>query len=344
MGSNSGIEASEAEKAGLRFCGLDLKGVAGRGPVASARSLFMFALALRKCRRLFKKERPEVVIGTGGYAAAPACFAAAISGIPLILHEMNYYPGIVTRVLSRRASAVSTAYSGTADYLSGNARVVLTGVPVREEIAALRDESARGRARAEAVEYFGLMPDRRTLIAFGGSQGARALNQAVSSMIGSLAGRKGVQVLHVTGRREVDDADGTERGEHYLALDYCHRMDLAYAAADLALCRAGAGTLAELKAACVPAVMVPYPYASRGHQKMNAVEFEKEGAARVVLQEGDSAEGAVREALELLETPEELNRMRERMGAMPGANGSEGVSALVEELRTKTDHEQAGGW
>jgi UDP-N-acetylglucosamine--N-acetylmuramyl-(pentapeptide) pyrophosphoryl-undecaprenol N-acetylglucosamine transferase len=343
MGSNSGIEAAEAEKAGLRFVGLELMGVAGRRPLETARSLYMFKTALLRCRKLFKEERPEVIIGTGGYAAAPACFAAAMCGVPLVLHEMNYFPGLVTRSLSRRADIVSTAYSGTAAYLSKRAHVALTGVPVREEIAGLRDKTVHESAREAALAYFGLADGKRTLLVFGGSQGARALNQAVSRMKDYIAAVPGVQVLHVTGSRRPEERESGESGDRggggsYVAWEYCHRMDLAYAAADLALCRAGAGTLAELKAAVVPAVIVPYPYATRGHQEMNAAEFEKQGAAKVVLQEGDSAVNAVREALSLLDSHDELESMRESMRAMPGANGSEGIAALVEELRTRTRH------
>ena len=337
IGSTRGPEGEAAQGAGLQFVGLELSGVAGKNPIAATKAMARFSRATLECRKMFKAQRPDCVIGTGGYASAPACFAAAWTGIPFILHDLNFRPGLVTRVLSRKAAAVSIAFEGTIPLLKKGARAVVTGVPVREEIEELAVDDSRDRARVKALEFFGLKTRRKTMLVFGGSQGAQAINNAAWSALEKRENDPGMQVLHITGkagfdqpRREAAQGRGAE-GIFYRSLPYCDRMDLAYAAADLAVTRAGAGTIAELAAAALPAVLVPYPYAS-AHQEENAREHARGGGAALALQEGDSADGALMEAFRLLEDTERLSGMREALKAGGRHGGTEGIAALVEEL------------
>ncbi len=339
IGSSSGPEGSAAAAAGISFRGEPLAGVHGRSPAAAARSLYLFCIATLSCLSLFRRERPDCVVGTGGYASAPACFAAVLLRVPLVLIEPNLEPGAVVRVLSSRAYAVAVAFPGTASYLRKGARVEAVGVPVRAEIEAAAEDPGRSAARREAADVFGLMLDRRTLLVFGGSQGAGALNEAVWEAVVKGEVPPGVEVLHLTGRAGYDtggraraEASARESGTLYRAFPYTERMDLAYAAADLALCRSGAGTLAELQAARLPAVLVPYPYAAGGHQETNAAGFARDGGAVVVAQREDSAREAVAEALRLVVDRQAVASMRSRMASLRPASGTEGVAALVEEL------------
>jgi UDP-N-acetylglucosamine--N-acetylmuramyl-(pentapeptide) pyrophosphoryl-undecaprenol N-acetylglucosamine transferase len=338
IGSAAGPEGSAAANAGLAFVGLELAGLVGKRPLAMLKALWYFERATVHCGRMFRDNPPDCVFGTGGYAAAPACFASAWKKVPLILHEMNYEPGLVTRLLSGRAGAVSVAFEGTTALLRRGANVVVTGVPVRKDIEALAGGDERERVRAEAMKEWGLEPGRKTLLVFGGSQGARALNQTIWEKLPSASRRRDIQVLHITGNRDFDDPLRAALGEHlegegllYRAIAYCDRMYLAYAVADLALARAGAGTMAELSAASVPAVLVPFPHAG-GHQEMNARELERLGMARVVLQQGDSASRALEESLRLLDDDTAFELMRGRALAYRRASGTEGVIALIEEL------------
>ncbi len=337
IGSFAGPEGDSARAAGLHFEGLELSGLVGKDPVAAVRALGRFSAATVRCRRLFKSERPDCLVGTGGYAAAPATFAAAWMKVPFVAIEPNFQPGLVTRVLSRRAGAVAVAFDGTAALLPHGARVRVTGVPVRREIERLASDDAHDEAKEEALRFFELEQGRPTLLVFGGSQGAQALNDALWSVLESNETRADLQILHLTGKRAHQDPrrsraeSKASRGSVYKALPYCYRMELAYGVADLALTRAGAGTIAELAAAALPAVLVPYPYAS-GHQDLNARELAASGAALVVDQEGDSAERAVREALSLMHDAERLARMRNALRVPGRTLGTEGIAALVEEL------------
>ncbi|MFH1149627.1 MAG: undecaprenyldiphospho-muramoylpentapeptide beta-N-acetylglucosaminyltransferase [Actinomycetota bacterium] len=338
VGSASGPEGDAAKAAGIAFEGISLGGISGKKPLEKMTAAFLFARGTAGRLAWLRRRRPLCVIGTGGYAAAPTCFASVLSRVPLILHEMNTVPGMVTRYLSVRAYAVATAFEKTAGCLSPRARVVTTGVPVRRAITALADEGARSSARAEGLEFFDLSPGGRTLLVSGGSQGAGALNGTVWDAIEAGGLPSDLRVLHITGRSAYGDirrsaAEGVAGGDVYRAVPYLERMELAYAVSDLALSRAGAGTLAELAAAGLPAVLVPYPHAAAGHQDQNAEALQSAGAALVVEQKGESAAGAFVAALSLLDDPEARGRMASSLSSVGLGRGTEGIVALVEELR-----------
>jgi UDP-N-acetylglucosamine--N-acetylmuramyl-(pentapeptide) pyrophosphoryl-undecaprenol N-acetylglucosamine transferase len=339
IGSINGPEGDAAGNAGLNFMGLQLTGLVGKDPLTMLRSLWLFSTATLRCRKYFARSRPDCVVGTGGYAAAPACVAAAWLKIPLVLHEMNLRPGLVTRILSRRAQVVAVAFERTITRLPAGTRVEVTGVPVRREIEELAIEKVREKRRAEAIETFSLESGRKTLLVFGGSQGALALNKATWDALLEISDRTDIQVLHLVGRdgfsseqRRSADRSLAGAGLLYRSMAYCDRMQDAYSLADLVVARAGAGTVAELMATGVPAVLVPYPHATAAHQAENARELESLGAVRVVLQEGESASRALHEALKLLDDDFELQRMHGAFGAMSSAPGAKGIACIVEEL------------
>jgi UDP-N-acetylglucosamine--N-acetylmuramyl-(pentapeptide) pyrophosphoryl-undecaprenol N-acetylglucosamine transferase len=251
---------------------------------------------------------------------------------------MNYRPGIVTRLLSRGASAVAVAYPGTGGFLSRKARVVVTGVPVRPEIRSLEDPDKMEKAKREAVERFNLEGERRNILIFGGSQGSGALNRAVWSTAGEVADRADLRLIHITGKRDYGKAGREElereldgRELSYISIEYLEEMELAYSLADVACCRSGAGTVAELVSAALPAVLVPFPFATDDHQERNALMMAELGAVTVVLQEGDSAEAALREAVRLVDDEEELARMRKACRAAGTRDGARGIAAIMAE-------------
>ncbi len=203
--------------------------------------------------------RPDVVVGFGGYVSVPAYFAARRRGLPLVVHEGNALPGIANKLGARMTSNVATSFPDTplrhASYV---------GLPIRRMISTL-DRPAK---RDEARKTFGLDPDRPTLLVTGGSQGARRLNESVSAAQHALADA-GVQVLHVAGPKGEVTVAPRPQDPEYVVLPYVDRMDLAYAAADLVVCRAGANTVTEVAAVGLPAVFVPLPHGN-GEQDLNA--------------------------------------------------------------------------
>ena len=340
IGSSSGPEEAVALDQRIDFVGIDLSGFSRKRLTERLKALILFTRGTFRCLKLLKRLEISCVVGTGGYAAGPACFAALLRRIPIILNEMNYEPGLVTRLLSRRARAVTLAFEGTAGLLPPGARTVLTGVPVRPEIEALRDGKERARARKDALGEFGIEEGLRTFVVFGGSHGSEAINRAVWDVLPGFAERGGLQVIHLTGKIGFESGRHKELQERladsrliYRAFDYTKRMDLVYSVADLALTRAGGSTIAELTSAGVPSLLVPFPYASGAHQEENAGRLEEFGATRVVKQEGDSADAAVLEALRLIEDAGALQTMRMACADFYRGNAAKGIVALVEELR-----------
>ena len=213
--------------------------------------------AVREALAVLDRVRPDVVVGYGGYVSMPAYLAARRRRLPLVVHEQNAVPGLANRVGSRVAARVAVSFPDTP-----LRRAEYVGLPIRRMISQLD----RAAARAEARAFFGLDPERPTLLVTGGSQGARRLNQAVSGAARALADA-GVQVLHVVGPKGEAAPEPTD--VPYVVLDFVDRMDLAYAAADLVVCRSGASSVTEAAAVGLPAVFVPLPIGN-GEQHQNA--------------------------------------------------------------------------
>lgn len=213
----------------------------------------------------------EVVVGFGGYVSTPAYLAARRRKVPIVVHEQNTRAGLANRLGARWATAVATTFAGTV--LPGAQRI---GMPLRREVATLD----RAASRPAALEHFGLEPQWPTLLVTGGSLGAQRLNDAFRARVAQLS-RAGVQVLHVTGLGKEFPAVPSEAGAPYVVVPYADRMELAYAAADLVVARAGANTVCELTAVGLPAVYVPLPVGN-GEQRLNAAEVVAAGGGLVV--------------------------------------------------------------
>jgi UDP-N-acetylglucosamine--N-acetylmuramyl-(pentapeptide) pyrophosphoryl-undecaprenol N-acetylglucosamine transferase len=227
--------------------------------------------AVNTAAGVLDRTRAQVVVGFGGYVATPAYLAARRRKVPIVVHEANPRPGIANRLGAKFTTHV---FTGHPDAQLRNAKYI--GIPIRREIAELDRLAIGDKARA----HFGLRPDLPVLLVTGGSQGARSLNKAVFGAAEWLWDA-GVQVLHVIGPRNGADAPTTATGVPYVATPYVDRMDLAYAAADFALCRAGAMTCAEMTAVGLPAAYVPLPIGN-GEQRLNAVPIVQRGGGMLV--------------------------------------------------------------
>ena len=237
------------------------------------------AKAVSAAARIIDKTHADVLVGFGGYVSTPCYFAARRRGIPIVVHEANPKAGIANRVGARFTTHVFTGHPDT-EIRHGK----YLGIPIRREIASLDRLAAGDKARA----HFGLRTDLPVLLVTGGSQGARSLNAAVFGAAGWLR-EAGIQVLHIIGPRNGVDAPVTATGVPYVAAPYVDRMDLAYAAADFALCRAGAMTCAELTAVGLPAAYVPLPIGN-GEQRLNALPIVQRGGGMLVADDELSAD------------------------------------------------------
>ncbi|MGH2719122.1 MAG: UDP-N-acetylglucosamine--N-acetylmuramyl-(pentapeptide) pyrophosphoryl-undecaprenol N-acetylglucosamine transferase, partial [Actinomycetota bacterium] len=275
--------------------------------------------------------------GCGGYASIPVAMAAAALRIPLVIQEQNAVPGRANRLAARWAAAVAISFPGSGRFFPGVPTVRLTGNPVRPELAHLD----RAALRPAALERFGLEEGRQTLLIFGGSQGARRINEAAFGAYEAWRADAGLQVLHLVGRRELAAAEQRlaglrKEGDRLLwrPVGFSDRMDLAYAAADLAVCRAGASAIFELAAARLPAIVVPYPYAG-DHQRHNTEALVELEAIVLVYDHECTPEVLQSAVARLLADPKRRVAMSEALGRFAKPDAAEAMARLVREVAAR---------
>jgi UDP-N-acetylglucosamine--N-acetylmuramyl-(pentapeptide) pyrophosphoryl-undecaprenol N-acetylglucosamine transferase len=332
-GTTRGIETRAVPEAGFALDLLPILPLSRRLALETLLAPLAAVNGTVAARRLLRRHRFDAVCGMGGYVTLPVAVAARLAGVPVVLHEQNAVPGIANRLAARVARRIAVGVDAAAEAFPPE-RTVVVGNPVRPELARLD----RAALRDEAVAAFGLDPGRRTLFVFGGSQGARRLNQAVVAATAHWPDPAAVQVLHACGRRdEADvraawaDADPDGRGLLVRIVPFVDRMDLAYAAADLAMTRAGAITMAELTATGTPAVMVPLPHATADHQAANARAVAAAGGAVVVDDAALDGPAVVAAAGPLLADPDRLDAMAAAMRGQAHPAAAEELAALVVE-------------
>jgi UDP-N-acetylglucosamine--N-acetylmuramyl-(pentapeptide) pyrophosphoryl-undecaprenol N-acetylglucosamine transferase len=237
---------------------------------------------------LIKRFKPDIVIGTGGYACGPVLYIASLLGYPTVVHESNSYPGMTTRMLSSRATKLFTAFEATSGWLKRKDNIERAGTPTRDNLGTISHE--------DGLHFFHLEPSKKTVLVFGGSLGAASINQAMESIISDLL-VSGIQVIWQTGntgvRLEKIPAKNFWMGK------FIDNMEYAYAAADVVICRSGATTLAELTRLGKAAILVPYPFAAADHQTFNAQTLADAGAA-IMISDSDLTTRLKTEALSLL--------------------------------------------
>ncbi|MBK5333315.1 MAG: UDP-N-acetylglucosamine--N-acetylmuramyl-(pentapeptide) pyrophosphoryl-undecaprenol N-acetylglucosamine transferase [Ilumatobacteraceae bacterium] len=253
--------------------------------------------------RLIRKLSPEVVVNVGGYASFPATAAAMLSRVPYVVVSYDRRPGLVSKLMARRAAACAVAFEG-----STLPRAEPTGAPVRQEVLNID----RARDRDGARSQLDLPLDRFVFAVFGGSLGARRLNEVVAETVERLADRRDLVIYHVVGERNMPDAAPARDGSHgimYRVLGYEDRMPLVYAAADLMMTRAGAATIAELATVGMPAIIVPWPGAAENHQVDNARELSDQHGAVLIEERDLTADRLIAELAQLITDPAELAAM-----------------------------------
>ncbi|MER7445808.1 UDP-N-acetylglucosamine--N-acetylmuramyl-(pentapeptide) pyrophosphoryl-undecaprenol N-acetylglucosamine transferase [Microbacterium sp. NPDC097977] len=275
-----------------------------------------FRRAIAQVRDHIRAHDVDVVVGFGGYAAAPAYVAARREGVPFVVHEANAKPGLANVLGARGAAATGVAFGGTR--LRGSEVV---GMPLRREVIELD----RAAARDEAAVHFGLDAARPVLLVFGGSLGAQRLNDALADSWGDILAT-GWQLLHVTGERS-DLVDPEVPG--YALRRYVDRMDLAFALADLIVSRSGAATVSEISALGIPALYVPYSVGN-GEQRLNAASAVAVGAARLLDDASFDGDAVRRIVIPVLNDPARIAEMAAAAEKVGTRSGTENVIALVD--------------
>lgn len=272
-----------------------------------------FIRAVKVCLRILREEKINVVVGFGGYASAPAYFAARLSGVPIVIHEANALPGWANKFGSKFAKAVGTAFKNTA--LRGSRQI---GMPLRDEIENLNVDLKRVSAR----KHFGLQPDVSTLLVTGGSLGAKRINDTIEASR-TILSAAGIQVIHIVGGNsdlpEIHTPD-------FVRLAFCNQMDFAIAAANFAISRAGASTVSEFAAVGLPAAYVPYPIGN-GEQRFNVEEIVAAGGAFVVADQDFDQDFIAQIVIPAMSNPSQLSKMKT---AAKSVGITDGTSRLLD--------------
>jgi UDP-N-acetylglucosamine--N-acetylmuramyl-(pentapeptide) pyrophosphoryl-undecaprenol N-acetylglucosamine transferase len=282
------------------------------------KTLFDLPRAVWDSRRILTEFRPDIVIGVGGYASGPAMLAAILKRIPTLAFEPNVVPGFANRIVARMVSGAAVHFEETARYFP---RAEVTGVPVREAFFKIA-----GKATAN---------DTPTLLVFGGSQGANAINRAMIQCLPELVKQvPNIRIIHQTGERDYNDAQAAyhQAGSSAEVYPFITDMPAFFARADLVLCRSGASTVAEITAAGKPAVFVPFPRAADDHQRVNAQALERAGAAVVVEETKLERVWLADTIAALLGDPGRLQRMSEVARKLAHPNAARDITAMAARL------------
>ncbi|MCD6346578.1 MAG: undecaprenyldiphospho-muramoylpentapeptide beta-N-acetylglucosaminyltransferase [Bacteroidales bacterium] len=277
VGAMGKMEMEKVPLAGFKIIGLPVSAFHRRLSWKNLLFPFKLLISMMKARRILKFYQPDLVIGTGGFASGPLLKAAHQRGISTMIQEQNAYPGVTNRLLAKQSARICVAHENMETWFPAH-KLVVTGNPVRSDLITIADK------HDEAMKAFNLKGDRLVVLLFGGSLGALALNEAISSALHDIE-TMGVDLIWQTGKSYYQKAVNlieSQNCSNVQAHVFLQRMDLAYAAADVVVCRAGAITLSELSLVKKPALLVPYPAAAGNHQLKNARSFEQQGAAVVL--------------------------------------------------------------
>lgn len=284
VGTKRGLEYRMRESLGYPLHLINVRGITRSFTLKNLLVPFILIGALVQSMLLLRKLSPDVVVGTGGYVSWPVLKVAAFRKIVNVLQEQNSFPGITTRRLAQRAERIYLGFERAREHLRTKGEIIVTGNPVRASVV--------NGSRAEAVKAFGLDPEKKTILVLGGSQGARTVNNAVLASLEKTQLPAEYQLLWQTGKRDYKEvtARSGRKVTGCALFPFADRMDLVYAAADLAIARAGALTLAELISCGLPSILIPYPFAAGDHQRKNAADLVDRKMAVVI---GDKDLGAV---------------------------------------------------
>lgn len=294
VGALGKMEMEKVPTAGYNIIGVPIAGLQRKLTLANLKLPFLVIRSMLKTRRIISDFKPDVVVGTGGYASGPLLRAATSQGIPALLQEQNSYAGITNKILSKKANKICVAYEGMEKFFPKE-KILLTGNPVRQDLNDVRNH------KAEALDFFKLDPDKKTILVIGGSLGARTINESIGAGLQNFA-QNNIQLLWQTGKLYHQTAlkqAGNFPDKHMYALDFISRMDLAYAAADIVISRAGASSVSELSNIGMPCILVPSPNVAEDHQTKNAMALVDRSAA-ILIKDNEAQSTLVKTAISLI--------------------------------------------
>ncbi len=331
VGAEGKMEMEKVPKAGFDIKGLWISGLQRKLTMRNLLFPVKLLSSLIKANRIVKNFKPDIVISFGGYASGPVAQIANWKGIPLVLQEQNSFPGITNKLLASKAEKICVAYNGMEKYFEKK-KIIFTGNPVRQDISEM-DKDINSIAR----KHFDLVQNKKTVLIFGGSLGARSLNEAVGQNFEKiLGGKDDVQLIWQVGKLYYNDYAIPELANHpnVKILPFIDRMDLAYAAADLVVSRAGALTISELSLAAKAVILVPSPNVAEDHQTKNAMNLFDQNAAALI-KDIDVKEKIGTKIIELLNDAKQLEKLSKNIKKLGKPNAAKDITKTIIDIVNK---------
>jgi UDP-N-acetylglucosamine--N-acetylmuramyl-(pentapeptide) pyrophosphoryl-undecaprenol N-acetylglucosamine transferase len=321
VGADGRMEMEKVPAAGYRIVGLPVAGLQRKLTLSNFALPFKVLKSIRMAKKLIREFKPDIAIGVGGYASAPLLWAAGRLGIPTLIQEQNGYAGLTNKIVGKKAESICVAYDGMERFFPAD-RIVFSGNPIRKEIVPATEQM-----RQEAMEFYGLDPQKKHIFIVGGSLGSGTLNNAMKKWISDgCPGGEGIEVIWQCGKfykPSIDafmkDAEASGLGGAVLKQiqhsDFIKRMDLAYAAADVVISRSGASSVSELCAAHKATIFVPSPNVAEDHQTHNAMALVNKEAAMLV-KDSEAVEKLLPTACSLIENPEKIALLEKNIATL----------------------------
>jgi UDP-N-acetylglucosamine--N-acetylmuramyl-(pentapeptide) pyrophosphoryl-undecaprenol N-acetylglucosamine transferase len=326
IGAEGKMEMEKVPKAGYKIIGLPVIGMQRKISFRNITFITKLLKSLRKAKKIIKDFNPDVVVGVGGYASGPAMRMAAKHKIPCLIQEQNSYPGITNKIMAKKAAKICVAYDNMDKFFPAE-KVLKTGNPVRQDITGLSEK------RNEAFKYFGLNPDKPTILIVGGSLGARTINHSIAAGLQEFI-KHDIQIIWQTGKTYIDTAKelvSNINSENIFVNDFIYKMDYAYAAANLIISRAGASTISELCIVGKPAIFIPSPNVAEDHQTKNALALSTKNAALLIL-DSNAIQELTNTAMELLKNKEQMTSLSKNISKMALYNSADIIADEVYKL------------
>ncbi len=325
VGAQGRMEMEKVPQAGYQIQGLWITGIQRKLTLKNLMFPFKLISSLFKANKIIKSFKPNVVIGTGGFASGPTLYMATKKGIPTLVQEQNSYPGITNKLLGKKAGTICVAYDGLERFFPLD-KIVKTGNPVRQDLLEITHK------RIEAQKIYKLSSAQKTLLVLGGSLGARAINQLLEREINWLV-EKNVQVIWQTGKFYFDEYRQFEKLKGVQTFEFISTMDLAYAAADIIISRAGASSISELCIVGKPVIFIPSPNVAEDHQTKNAMAVKTKNAA-ILIKENELS-NFKKQFESLLQSQEKQDELGKNIKLLALPNATEHIANEVENLLNK---------
>tara|TARA_B100000768_G_scaffold180073_1_gene199152 strand:+ start:265 stop:1374 length:1110 start_codon:yes stop_codon:yes gene_type:complete len=330
VGAKGKMEMEKIPKAGYQIEGLWISGIQRKLTFANLSFPFKLISSLWNAKKIIKRFKPDICIGVGGFASGPLLKAATWAKVPTLIHESNSHPGITNKLLGKNVNTVCVAFQGMQKFFPKAKNLIITGNPVRQEILKLKGKKAR------AIEKFGLKDDQPIILSIGGSQGARSINHALDHDLEKFV-EKGYQLLWQTGKFYKTESQLRVKsiGSNLIKThEFIYEMDLAYAAADVVISRAGAMAITELSLVGKPCVLVPLPYAAEDHQTANALALVNNNAG-ILVKDSELEEKLFNEVESLLTNDIKREALRRNIEKLKIENAADLIMVEVEKLLLK---------